>query len=203
MHPELDIHVRETLTPKLIKEVAEGRLDHRDRGAAGVGTVADRGRAAFRRTSCWCGRARTAGNAGAERTRCCARCGCCCSRKAIASATRRCRSATCSPRRRAKCWTQARCRPLVQMVGAGIGVTLIPEMAVTVETRSAPVSVVAFQESAALAHHRHGLAQDQPARLAAPADLRSGLPRRRGNCAHRSGDGAKEPVKRAGAGAEG
>ncbi len=27
MHPELDIHVRETLTPKLIKEVAEGRLD--------------------------------------------------------------------------------------------------------------------------------------------------------------------------------
>lgn len=31
---------------------------------------------------------------------------------------------------------------LVQMVGAGIGVTLIPEMAVQVETRSAPVSVV-------------------------------------------------------------
>lgn len=31
---------------------------------------------------------------------------------------------------------------LVQMVGAGIGVTLIPEMAVPVETRSAPVSVV-------------------------------------------------------------
>src|SRR6266702_3716285 len=27
MHPELDIHVRETLTQKLIKEVAEGRLD--------------------------------------------------------------------------------------------------------------------------------------------------------------------------------
>lgn len=33
---------------------------------------------------------------------------------------------------------------LVQMVGAGIGVTLIPEMAVPVETRSAPVSVAAF-----------------------------------------------------------
>src|SRR6201985_2367981 len=27
LHPELDIHIRETLTPKLIKEVAEGRLD--------------------------------------------------------------------------------------------------------------------------------------------------------------------------------
>lgn len=33
---------------------------------------------------------------------------------------------------------------LVQMVGAGIGVTLIPEMAVAVETRLAPVSVAAF-----------------------------------------------------------
>src|SRR5580704_4646583 len=27
MHPEIDIHVRETLTPKLIREVVEGRLD--------------------------------------------------------------------------------------------------------------------------------------------------------------------------------
>ena len=27
MHPEVDIHVRETLTPKLIQELAEGRLD--------------------------------------------------------------------------------------------------------------------------------------------------------------------------------
>jgi len=35
---------------------------------------------------------------------------------------------------------------LVQMVGAGIGVTLIPEMAVAVETRSAPVSVARFDE---------------------------------------------------------
>lgn len=33
---------------------------------------------------------------------------------------------------------------LVQMVGAGIGVTLIPEMAVPIETRLAPVSVAAF-----------------------------------------------------------
>src|SRR6202163_1374444 len=27
MHPELDLHVRETLTPKLLQELAEGRLD--------------------------------------------------------------------------------------------------------------------------------------------------------------------------------
>ena len=34
---------------------------------------------------------------------------------------------------------------LVQMVGAGIGVTLIPEMAVAVETRSAPVAIARFR----------------------------------------------------------
>ena len=32
------------------------------------------------------------------------------------------------------------------MVSAGMGVTLIPEMAAAVETRSAPVSVVRFKE---------------------------------------------------------
>ena len=35
---------------------------------------------------------------------------------------------------------------LVQMVGAGIGVTLIPQMAVAVETRTAPVSVARLSE---------------------------------------------------------
>jgi LysR family hydrogen peroxide-inducible transcriptional activator len=34
---------------------------------------------------------------------------------------------------------------LVQMVGAGIGVTLFPEMAVAVETNSAPVSIAWFK----------------------------------------------------------
>ena len=33
---------------------------------------------------------------------------------------------------------------LVQMVGSGIGVTLIPEMAIGVETRSASVSIARF-----------------------------------------------------------
>jgi LysR family hydrogen peroxide-inducible transcriptional activator len=35
---------------------------------------------------------------------------------------------------------------LVQMVSAGIGVTLIPEMAVSVETRSASVSLARFRD---------------------------------------------------------
>jgi LysR family hydrogen peroxide-inducible transcriptional activator len=36
---------------------------------------------------------------------------------------------------------------LVQMVGAGIGVTLIPQMAVPIETRSAPVSIARMADS--------------------------------------------------------
>ncbi len=35
---------------------------------------------------------------------------------------------------------------LVQMVAAGMGVTLLPEMAVTLETRAAPVSVMRFED---------------------------------------------------------
>jgi LysR family transcriptional regulator, hydrogen peroxide-inducible genes activator len=34
---------------------------------------------------------------------------------------------------------------LVQMVGAGIGITLIPEMAIAIETRSAPVAIARFE----------------------------------------------------------
>ncbi len=37
---------------------------------------------------------------------------------------------------------------LVQLVGAGLGVTLIPEMAIAVETRSAPVAVARFPDPA-------------------------------------------------------
>ncbi|MBY0362880.1 MAG: LysR family transcriptional regulator [Phreatobacter sp.] len=35
---------------------------------------------------------------------------------------------------------------LVQMVGVGVGVTLIPDMAVAVETRSAPVAIARFED---------------------------------------------------------
>ncbi len=35
---------------------------------------------------------------------------------------------------------------LVQMVGAGIGITLVPEMAVPIETRSAEVSIARLPE---------------------------------------------------------
>ncbi|ETX28865.1 LysR substrate-binding domain-containing protein [Roseivivax isoporae] len=78
---------------------------------------------------------------------------------------------------------------LVQMVGAGLGVTLIPEMAVPVETRSADVSVTRFAapeptrtvgmvwrgssplqgQLSQLAAIVQSAAQDRPADLAKPA----------------------------------
>ena len=48
-------------------------------------------------------------------------------------------------RRRASCSMQTRCRRWCRWSSAGIGVTLIPEMAVSVETRSASVSVARFK----------------------------------------------------------
>ncbi len=61
---------------------------------------------------------------------------------------------------------------LVHMVSAGFGVTLIPDMAVPVETRSAAVARGAVRGAAALPHDRHGLAVEQPAGPAAPGHRR-------------------------------
>jgi len=63
---------------------------------------------------------------------------------------------------------------LVQWSARASVVTLIPEMAVAVETRSASVSVARFKTPATLANHRHDLAQDESSGQAAPANFRSG-----------------------------
>ena len=64
---------------------------------------------------------------------------------------------------------------LVQMVSAGIGVTLIPEMAVAVETRSASVSVDRFEDPQP--SRTIGMIWRRPVLWpTAPANLRSGLP---------------------------
>ena len=68
---------------------------------------------------------------------------------------------------------------LVQMVGAGIGVTLIPEMAVAVETRSATVSVARFKNPQPSRTIGMVWRKTSPLAAAAAADLRSGVPRRR------------------------
>ena len=49
MHPELDIHVRETLTAKLIQELAGRPARRGDRRPAGVRTFARRGRPVYRK----------------------------------------------------------------------------------------------------------------------------------------------------------
>ena len=143
MNAGLDIHVRETVTPKLIHELAEGRLDTAI-VALPVSEPSLTEVALFYR-GFRAGPARPRMRASPCPTaRCCARCGCCCWKRGIASAIRRCRSATWPRRLPRELLEGSSLSTLVQMVGAGIGVTLIPEMAVAVETRSAPVSVARF-----------------------------------------------------------
>ena len=67
---------------------------------------------------------------------------------------------------------------LVQMVSVGIGVTLIPEMAVAVETRSAPVSVAQFKPPRGAQHAVVGIGR--PLRHDATWRCRRQLP----NCRH-------------------
>ena len=68
---------------------------------------------------------------------------------------------------------------LVQMVSAGIGVTLIPEMAVAVETRSASVSVARFKNPQPSRTIGMIWRKTKSAGETAPANFRNGLSRGR------------------------
>lgn len=141
LHPELDIHVRETLTPKLIKEVAEGRLDTAI-VALPVSEPSLTEVALFKENFLLVRPGEQEGTPipSRESLR---------EMKLLLLEEGHCfRDQALS-----FCKMQAPPREvldasslstLVQMVGAGIGVTLIPEMAVAVETRSASVSVARF-----------------------------------------------------------
>src|SRR6266702_8504754 len=143
MHPELDIHVRETLTPKLIQELAEGRLDTaivalpvsepslvevalfsehfllvRPGEDEGTPVPSSKMLRAMRLLLLEEGH---------------------CFRDQALSF---CNMQSSPPR---EVLDASSLSTLVQMVSAGIGVTLIPEMAVAVETRSASVSVARFR----------------------------------------------------------
>ena len=96
-NPSLDLHLRETITPKLIAELLEGRLDT----AIVALPVSEPALAEVELFSEDFVLVRPGAEGSSLST-------------------------------------------LVQMVGAGIGVTLIPEMAVGIETRSAHVSVARF-----------------------------------------------------------
>ncbi|MGD0641312.1 MAG: LysR substrate-binding domain-containing protein [Roseiarcus sp.] len=142
VYADLDINVRETLTPRLIQELAEGRLDTAivalpvsepsfaevalfsedfllvrpgaDEGkpAPDIETLREMRLLLLEEGHCFRDQALSFCNMHSARPR--------------------------------ELLDASSLSTLVQMVGAGIGVTLIPEMAVAVETRSAPVSVVRF-----------------------------------------------------------
>lgn len=141
---ELDIHVRETVTPKLIHELAEGRLD-----AAIVALPVSE--PAFVETELFSEDfmlVRPAEDAAQpvpnremlrEMRLLLLEEGHCFRDQALSF----CNLQAAPPR---EILDGSSLSTLVQMVGAGIGVTLIPEMAVAVETRSAPVSVARFRD---------------------------------------------------------
>ena len=142
MNPALDIHVRETMTPRLITELTEGRIDTAivalpvsessltevtlfDEKFMLVRPEADRGKPIpssahlnemklllLEEGHCFRDQALSFCDMQSETAR--------------------------------EGLDASSLSTLVQMVGAGIGVTLIPEMAVAVETRSAQVAVNAF-----------------------------------------------------------
>jgi LysR family hydrogen peroxide-inducible transcriptional activator len=142
LHPELDIHVRETLTPKLIKEVAEGRLD-----TAIVALPVSE--PSLTEVACFSehfllvrpgedeGKPVPSSEALREMRLLLLEEGHCFRDQPLSFCNMRS-----LPPREGGCELVV---DAVQMVGAGIGVTLIPEMAVAVETRSATVSVARFR----------------------------------------------------------
>ena len=143
LHPELDIHVRETLTPKLIKEVAEGRLDTAI-VALPVSEPSLTEIALFTENFLLVRPGEDEGTPPPspetlrEMRLLLLEEGHCFRDQALAF----CKMQRSPPR---EVLDASSLSTLVQMVGAGIGVTLIPEMAVPVETRSAPVSITRFK----------------------------------------------------------
>jgi LysR family transcriptional regulator, hydrogen peroxide-inducible genes activator len=143
LHPELDIHVRETLTHKLVKEVAEGRLDTAI-VALPVSEPSLTEIALFKETFLLVRPGEQEGTPVPSRQMLremkllLLEEGHCFRDQALSF----CNMQAAPPR---EVLDASSLSTLVQMVGAGIGVTLIPEMAVAVETRSASVSVARFK----------------------------------------------------------
>ncbi len=141
-HRGLDIRVRETLTPKLIRELAEGRLDTAivalpvsEPSFTEVALFSEE----FVLVRPAAERANPVPSADSlrEMRLLLLEEGHCFRDQALSF----CNMGASAPR---ELLDGSSLSTLVQMVGAGIGVTLIPEMAVGVETRSADVSLARF-----------------------------------------------------------
>jgi len=143
MHPELDIHVREALTSKLIQELVEGRLDTAI-VALPVSEPSLTEVALFAENFLLVRPGEDEGTPvpSSERLRemrlLLLEEGHCFRDQALSFCNMQ------SPPREAL--DASSLSTLVQMVSAGMGVTLIPEMAVAVETRSGSVSVARFKD---------------------------------------------------------
>ncbi|WP_284423313.1 MULTISPECIES: hydrogen peroxide-inducible genes activator [unclassified Bradyrhizobium] len=141
-HPEIDIHVRESKTPKLIEELVEGRLD-----AAIVALPVSEPSltevALFSenfllvRPPEYEGAEVPSSESLREMRLLLLEEGHCFRDQALSF---------CNMQAPREMLDASSLSTLVQMVGAGMGVTLIPEMAVGVETRSASVSLARFAE---------------------------------------------------------
>ncbi|PWR01490.1 LysR family transcriptional regulator [Meridianimarinicoccus roseus] len=146
LHDGLDIRVRETLTPKLIHELAEGRLDTAI-VALPVSEPAFEEVALFSedfvlvRPGHDAGKPVPSGRRLREMRLLLLEEGHCFRDQALSF----CKIGATEPR---ELLDGSSLSTLVQMVGAGIGVTLIPDMAVPVETRSANVSIARFASPA-------------------------------------------------------
>ncbi|MCA8882101.1 MAG: hydrogen peroxide-inducible genes activator [Rhodobacteraceae bacterium] len=141
-YPELDVHVRETVTPRLIDELAEGRLDAAI-VALPVSEPSLAELALFSEALVLVRPGTDAAKPAPNRNELrdmrllLLEEGHCFRDQALSF----CKLQSGLPRDGLDGTSLA---TLVQMVGAGIGVTFIPEMAIAVEVRSAPVSVVRF-----------------------------------------------------------
>ncbi len=143
-YADLEIHVRETVTPKLIGELSEGRLDTAI-VALPVSEPSFTEVALFNEDFVLVrpgedeGKPVPNGEALAKMRLLLLEEGHCFRDQALSFCNRH----SALPR---ELLDGSSLSTLVQMVGAGIGVTLIPEMAVAVETRSAPVSIARFSK---------------------------------------------------------
>jgi LysR family transcriptional regulator, hydrogen peroxide-inducible genes activator len=144
IHPELDVHVREALTSKLIEELGEGRLDAAivalpisEPSLTEVPLLAET--FLLVRPGEDEGLPVPSGEMLREMRLLLLEEGHCFRDQALSF----CNLQSSPPR---ELLDASSLSTLVQMVSAGMGVTLIPEMAVAVETRRAPVSVARFKE---------------------------------------------------------
>lgn len=142
-HAEIEIHIRETVTPKLIQEFADGRLDTAIVALpisepSLVETPLFTERFVLVRPAEDEGKPVPDREALREMRLLLLEEGHCFRDQALAF----CNMGASRPR---ELLEGSSLSTLVQMVGAGIGVTLLPEMALNVETRSASVSVARFR----------------------------------------------------------